>query len=234
MSNEFYLRTSALVGDDNLEKIKKSHIVLCGCGGVGSYALEALVRIGVGKLTVIDNDKVAPSNINRQIIALNSTIGKFKTDVAKLRASDINPDIEFNAINEFLTNENVDNIIPTDADFIVDAIDFVPAKVALAVFAKKHNINIIECLGTGNRLDATKFYVTDIYKTSGCPLAKKMRIELKKAGIERLDVLVSDAPVIKSVQVDDQGKKTVGSVSFVPSVAGLICAQHVINNILES
>ncbi len=162
MNDELYLRTRALIGDDGLEKIRKSHIVLCGCGGVGSYALEAFARVGIGKITVVDSDKVSCSNINRQIIALNSTVGKFKTDVAKLRALDINPNIEFNAINEFLTKENISEIIPTDANFIVDAIDFVPAKVALAVFAKKNNINIIVCLGTGNRLDATKFYVTDI------------------------------------------------------------------------
>ncbi len=232
--DELYLRTHALIGDDGLDKIKKAHVVLCGCGGVGSYTLEALVRIGIGRITVVDNDKISKSNINRQIIALNSTVGCFKTDVAKKRALDINPAVIFCGINEFLTKENVENIIPTDADFIVDAIDFVPAKVALAVFAKNNNIKIIECLGTGNRLDATKFHIKDIYSTAGCPLAKKMRTELKKAGIEKLDVLVSDAPVVKPAQIEDDGKKTVGSVSFVPSVAGLICAQHVINNILEN
>ncbi len=232
--DEIHLRTHALIGNDGLEKLKKSHVILCGCGGVGSYTLEALVRIGIGKITVIDNDKVSISNINRQIIALNSTVGCFKTDVARKRAYDINPNVDFCGINEFLTNENVEKILPDKADFIVDAIDFVPAKVALATFAKKNNIRIIQCLGTGNRLDATKFHIKDIYSTSGCPLAKKMRIELKKAGIEKLDVLVSDAPVIKPSQINDDGKKTVGSVSFVPSVAGLICAQFVINSILEN
>jgi len=232
--DKLYLRTAAIIGDTGINKIKRAHVVLCGCGGVGSYSLEALVRIGIGKVTVIDNDKVSQSNINRQIIALSSTVGKYKTDVAKARALDINPDIDFCDIKEFLTADNVNDIIPKDADFIVDAIDFVPAKVALAVFAKENNIKIIECLGTGNRLDATKFQIKDIYSTSGCPLAKKMRTELKKAGIEKLDVLVSDAPVVKPTQIDDDGKQTVGSVSFVPSVAGLICAQHVINTILEN
>ena len=231
--DKLYLRTAALVGEDGLEKIKNTHVVICGCGGVGSYALESLIRIGVGEITVIDNDKVSSSNINRQIIALNSTVGMYKTDVAKSRAVDINPNVRFNAVNEFLTADNIDSILPIDADYIVDAIDFVPAKVGLAVFAKKNSIKIIECLGTGNRLDATKFCIKDIYSTSGCPLAKKMRTELKKAGVEKLDVLVSDAPIIKPNQFDDDGKKTVGSVSFVPSVAGLICAQYVINNILE-
>ena len=232
--NDLYLRTHALIGDDGIKKIKNAHIVLCGCGGVGSYTLEALVRVGIGKITVIDNDKVSPSNLNRQIIALNSTIGCLKTDIAKSRALDINPNIDFTAKNVFLNENNIEQTIPKDADFIIDAIDFVPAKVGLAVFAKKHGLNLIECLGTGNRLDATKFSIKDIYSTSGCPLAKKMRVELKKAGIEKLDVLVSDAPVIKPSQINDSGKKTVGSISFVPSVAGLICAQYVINKILEN
>ncbi len=230
---EIFTRTSALIGDDGVKKLQKSHIILCGCGGVGSYALEALARIGIGKITVIDNDDVCESNINRQIIALGSTVGMLKTEVARARVSDINPDIEFYGKCEFLTADNVDEIVPKDADYIIDAIDFVPAKVALAVFAKKNNIGIIECLGTGNRLDATKFSIKDIYKTSGCPLARKMRSELKKAGIESLDVLVSDAPVIQPKELLSDKKRTVGSVSFVPSVAGLLCAQYVINKILE-
>lgn len=231
---EIFTRTSALIGDDGVEKLQKSHIVLCGCGGVGSYALEALARIGIGKITVIDNDTVSLSNINRQIIALTSTVGELKTEVAKKRVYDINPDIEFCGKNAFLTADNIDDIIPKDADYIIDAVDFVPAKVALAVFAKKNDISIIECLGTGNRLDATKFCIKDIYKTSGCPLAKKMRSELKKAGIQSLDVLVSDAPVIQPKRFLNDKKRTVGSVSFVPSVAGLLCAQYVINKILEN
>lgn len=231
--NEIFTRTSALIGDDGIEKLQKSHVVLCGCGGVGSYTLEALARIGIGKITVIDNDTVSLSNINRQIIALNSTVGDLKTDVAKNRVRDINPDIDFCGKNVFLTADNIEENLPKDIDYIIDAIDFVPAKVALAVFAKKNNIKIISCLGTGNRLDATKFTVKDIYKTSGCPLARKMRSELKKAGVDSLDVLVSDAPVIQPSQLLEDKKRTVGSVSFVPSVAGLLCAQYVINNILE-
>ncbi len=232
--NEIFNRTCALIGQDGLEKLQKSHIVLCGCGGVGSYALEALVRIGVGKITVIDNDIVTTSNINRQIIALNSTVGLLKTDVAEKRSLDINPNIEFCGKNVFLTSENINEHIPHDANFIIDAIDFVPAKVSLAVFAKNNNIDIIECLGTGNRLDATQFEIKDIYKTSGCPLAKKMRTELKKAGIDSLNVLISNSPTVQPNILLNDGKRTVGSVSFVPSVAGLLCAQYAINKILEN
>ena len=232
--NEKFTRTEALITSDGLKKLNNSHIVVCGCGGVGSYVFEALVRSGVGKITVIDNDVVSVSNINRQLIALDSTVGKSKVEVAKARALDINPDARVTAITEFITPNNVADIIDTDVDYIIDAIDFVPAKVALAVFAKQNNINIIECLGTGNRLDATKFKIIDVYKTSGCPLAKKMRVELKKAGVSSLDVLVSDAPVVKPDDIITDGKRTVGSVAFVPSVAGLIIAGYVINKILEN
>lgn len=230
---EKFARTESLITKSGLEKLKKSHIVLCGCGGVGSYVFEALVRSGVGKITVIDNDKVNVSNINRQLIALDSTVGQFKTDVAKQRAHDINPEAQVIGIKQYLTPDNIDSLIDKSADYIIDAIDFVPAKVGLAVFAKNNNINIIECLGTGNRLDATKFVITDVFKTQGCPLAKKMRIELKKAGIASLEILYSEAEVIKPDTVFDEGKRAVGSVAFVPSVAGLLIAGHVINKILE-
>ncbi len=231
--DNIFVRTRSLIGDDGLKKLKKSHIVLCGCGGVGSYAFEALVRSGVGKITVIDNDCVSPSNINRQIIALYSTIGNKKTTVAKNRALDINPEVEIVEKDIFLTDCIDESQIPTDADFIIDAIDYVPAKVALAVFAQKNNIPIICCLGTGNRLDATKFIITDIYKTSGCPLARKLRYELKKSGIACLDVIISKSPAMTPQDTFEDGKRYVGSVPFVPSVAGLLCAQHVINKILE-
>ncbi len=231
--NEKFIRTEALITSDGLKKLNNAHIVLCGCGGVGSYVFEALVRSGVGQITVIDNDRISVSNINRQLIALESTVGKNKVDVAKARAQDINPDAKINAVCKFITPDNVTDIIDSNVDYIIDAIDFVPTKVALAVFAKQNNINIIECLGTGNRLDATQFKITDVFKTSGCPLAKKMRTELKKAGVTNLDVLVSDAPVIKPDDIIADGKKTVGSIAFVPSVAGLIIAGYVINKILE-
>ncbi len=233
MNDNIFSRTTALISDEQFKKLNMSHVVLCGCGGVGSYTLEALVRAGIGKITVIDNDTVSVSNINRQIIALNSTVGQAKVEVAKKRAEDINPDIDFVGVQAFITPENTEQLIPKDADYIIDAIDFVPAKVSLAVFAKKHNIPILTCLGTGNRLDATKFHIADIYTTSGCPLARKMRYELKKAGITSLDVLYSDAKTITPAAEFTEGKRTVGSISFVPSVAGLLCAGHVITRIME-
>lgn len=232
--DDIFSRTKALVSDGQFNKLTAAHVVLCGCGGVGSYALEALVRTGIGKVTVIDNDTVSASNINRQIIALNSTVGKLKVDVARERTADINPDIDFCGIAEFLTRDNVCDILPKDADYIIDAIDHVPAKVALAEYAKKHGIPILGCLGTGNRLDAGRFYITDIYKTSGCPLARKMRYELKKACVDKLEVMVSGAEVLRPTTELSDGKRTVGSIAFVPSVAGLLCAQHVICKILES
>lgn len=231
--NDIFIRTTALVGEENFLKIKKAHVVLCGCGGVGSYAFEALVRTGVGKITVIDNDVVTTSNINRQITATADSVGQYKTDVAGFRAKLINPDIDYVGIKEFLTDKNISDILPQNADFIIDAIDFVPAKVALAKYSEDAGIPLICCLGTGNRLDASAFSVKDIYSTSGCPLARKMRYELKKSGVKKLKVLVSDAPTVTPQAVFDNGKRTVGSIAFVPSVAGLLCAQHVILNILE-
>lgn len=220
-----FSRSEALLGKDNLIKLKNSHIVLCGCGGVGSYALEALVRTGIGKITVIDSDKVDITNINRQIIATHDTIGQSKVSVAHMRAVSINPDIEFVEKSDFLTFDNIEEIIPSDANYVIDAIDFVPAKVGLALFSQKTQIPLISCLGTGKRLDATKFEFCDIYKTEGCPLARKMRYELKKYNIKKLTVLISKAEAFKT--------EGIGSVVFVPAVAGLLLAQKVIHDIIK-
>lgn len=223
-----FVRSISLLGDKTFEKIKNSHIVLCGVGGVGSYVFEALVRTGVGEITVIDSDTVAKSNLNRQLIATLDTVGMNKTDVAQQRAKNINPKVQINKCNTFLNAENINEVLPLSADYIIDAIDFIPAKTALAKFAKDRGIPIISCLGTGNRLDATKFEICDIYSTSGCPLARKMRYELKKAGVESLDVLFSKAPIVNHGAEFEDGKRTVGSVAFVPAAAGLIIAQYVI------
>lgn len=220
-----FTRSEALIGKNNIEKLKRCHVVLCGCGGVGSYTLEALVRSGIGKITLIDSDKVDITNLNRQLIATRNTIGELKTDAALKRAKSINPEIDFTVKTEFLDKDNTQEIIPTDANYIVDAIDFVPAKVSLAKFATDKNIPIISCLGTGKRLDATKFEICDISETSGCPLARKMRYELKKQNIKKLTVLFSKAEVI---QTDG-----IGSIAFVPSVAGLIIAQKVICDLIK-
>jgi tRNA A37 threonylcarbamoyladenosine dehydratase len=230
---ERFVRTEMLLGPEGMEKLSKSRVAIFGIGGVGGYVAEALARSGVGAFELIDNDTVSVSNINRQIIALTSTVGQAKVDVAKKRATDINPDIIFIALQEFITPENINKIIPDNADYIIDAIDFVPAKVSLAIFAKNHNIPILTCLGTGNRLDATKFRIADIYTTSGCPLARKMRYELKKAGVTNLEVLYSDAKTVLPTTEFTEGKRTVGSISYVPSVAGLLCAGHIITKIME-
>ncbi len=231
---EIFTRTKALIGECGLKKLKNSQVLLCGCGGVGSYALEALVRAGIGKITVIDADKVAVSNLNRQLIATSDTVGMLKTDAAEIRAKSINSDIDFTGISKFIDRQIAAELIPNNTDYIIDAVDFVPAKTALAEYAYQTDTPIISCLGTGNRLDATQFEICDIFETSGCPLARKMRCELKKAGVMKLDVLYSKAPVIQpEYEISDEGKRTVGSISYVPSAAGLLLAQHVITSLLE-
>ncbi len=228
---EIFTRTKLLIGDNALKKLQSSHVVICGCGGVGSYSLEALVRAGIGKITVIDSDRIDESNINRQIIATSQTIGILKTEAAKTRALSINPKIIFTGINAFLDTDNTKDLISKDADFIIDAVDFVPAKKAIALFSQSTSIPLISCLGTGNRTDATKFEICDIYKTDTCPLARKMRYELRRAGVKKLTVLYSKAKAVSPVYNNDASQHTVGSISYVPSVAGLLIAQHVITTL---
>ncbi len=232
MDMEIFTRTKLLIGSAALEKLKNSHVVICGCGGVGSYSLEALARAGVGQITVIDSDRIDKSNINRQIIATADTIGLFKTQAAQERALSINPDIKFNAVNAFLDSDNTADIISKNADFIIDAVDFVPAKTALALFSQNTSVSLISCLGTGNRTDATKFEICDIYKTDTCPLARKMRYELRRAGVKKLTVLYSKAKTVKAYSGSVNGDSTVGSISYVPSVAGLLIAQYVITTLI--
>lgn len=230
---EIYSRTKAIIGEHGFNMLRRSHIVICGCGGVGSYTFEALLRSGIGKITLIDGDYVAKSNINRQLIATTDTVGIKKTEAAMLRANQIGGETELCFIDQFITKDNANDILPKNANFIVDAIDDVSAKTAIAIFAKSYSIPSICCLGTGNRLDATKFEICDLYKTSGCPLARKIRYEFKKAGIDRQTVLYSKAPTVIPDTDFTDGKRTVGSISYVPSVAGLLLAQHVILKITE-
>ncbi len=196
--------------------------MLFGLGGVGSYTFEALVRSGIGNIIAIDADTVAKSNINRQLIALNSTVGHDKIDIATARAKDINPDCTIIGIKKFILPENINEVPFENADYIIDAIDTVSTKIALACLAEEKNIPIISIMGTGNKSDATKFTVTDIYKTSVCPLCRVMRYELKKRGVKKLKVVYSQADIIK------HGETTVGSLSYVPGVAGLLAAGEVI------
>ena len=236
MLNQFS-RTELLIGKNGIEKLKKSKVAVFGIGGVGSFVVEGLVRAGIENFVLVDNDKVSITNINRQIIATHKTVGKPKVEVAKERIFDINPNAHVEIYQEFFMPDS-EEILDKTIDYIVDAVDTVTAKIELAVRAKKLNIPIISCMGTGNKLDPTKFEVTDIYKTSTCPLAKVMRKELKARDIKELKVVYSKEEPIK---VDDKickiecenKNKVPGSISFVPSVAGLIVAGEVIKDIIN-
>lgn len=234
MENVF-LRTEMLIGQASLGRLKNCRVAVFGIGGVGGYVVEALARCSVGHITLIDNDVVSPSNINRQIIALHSSVGKSKTAVAAERIKDINPEITVTEINKFVLPENIDEFSFCEYDYIVDAIDTVSGKIAIIEKAYKENIPVISSMGTGNKLDPTKFEIADIYKTSVCPLARVMRYELKKRGIKKLKVLFSKEEPIKPVNnnTDSSRRSTPGSISFVPSVAGLIIAGEVIKDIIK-
>lgn len=231
MVNEFS-RTELLIGSNGMEKLKNSHVAVFGVGGVGSYIAEALARSGVGTLTLIDNDVVSVTNINRQLIALHSTVGMKKTDVAKQRILDINPNAVVNAIDCFYTGNEIDL---QNFDYIADAIDSVASKLALIENAYRLNIPLISSMGTGNKLDPMKLTVTDIYKTEMCPLAKVMRHELKKRDVKRLKVVYStEKPCEHKAESEEitPKRKTIGSVSFVPSVAGLIIAGEIVKELI--
>lgn len=234
MPNQF-TRTEMLLGREAVHKLKQCRIAVFGIGGVGGYTVEALARSGVGTLDLIDNDTVSLTNINRQIIALHSTVGMNKTEAAKKRLLDINPNIKINTYNTFFTPENSGEFNFSQYDYIVDAIDTVSGKIELAVQADKANVPIISSMGAGNKLDPTRFEVSDIYKTSVCPLARVMRRELKKRNIRKLKVVYSKEEALspKCESDEDSGMKrqTPASIAYVPSVVGLIIAGEVINDI---
>lgn len=230
--SEFFTRTEILLGEESMEKLKNSRIAVFGTGGVGGYVCEALARSGVGSVDIIDNDKVSPSNINRQIIATSKTIGEYKVDVMKSRMLDINPDINVQTYKCFFLPENSNDFPFTEYDYVVDAIDTVTAKIELVMKCQEANIPIISSMGAGNKLDPTMFRVTDIYKTKMCPLAKVMRYELKKRGVKKLKVVYSEEkPMSPIVELGEKGRSTPGSIAFVPSAAGLIVAGEVIKDI---
>lgn len=229
-----FSRTALLLGDGAIEKLKNSRVAVFGVGGVGGYVVEALARSGVGTLDLIDKDTVSVSNINRQIIALHSTIGQLKTEVAAARARDINPDIVVHTHNVFYLPETAQEFDFSAYDYVVDAIDTVSGKIALAEQAKAGGTPIISSMGAGNKLDATAFEVADIAKTSVCPLARVMRRELKKRGIEHLKVVYSKEEPLSSPLTDEEsGKAIPGSIAFVPSVVGLIIAGEVIKDLVK-
>lgn len=233
-----FIRSELLLGKESTERLKNAKVIVFGVGGVGSYTVEALARAGIGTIAVVDDDTVAESNLNRQLIATVETIGELKISVAEKRILSINPDCEVRALKKFLTKDNIGEFSLDEYDYIVDAIDTVSAKIALAVFADTHGVPIISSMGTGNKLDPTQFEVSDIYKTSVCPLARVMRYELKKRGVKHLKVVYSKEEPMKPIGYEEpdcvhQKRQTPGSVSFVPPVAGMIIAGEVIKSIAK-
>lgn len=229
--NAFYERTARMLGEEAVEKLKNARIALFGLGGVGGHAAEALARAGVGHLTLVDGDTVSESNMNRQLFAVQSTVGLPKTEAAKRRLSDINPSIKIDARPLFVTADNLSEFDFSTYDYIIDAIDTVSSKIAIIMAAKETDTPIISCMGAGNKLDPTAFRVADIYQTSVCPLARVMRLELRRRGVKKLRVVYSEEPPVKVEKEIVNGKPVPGSVSFVPSVAGLILAGEAIKAI---
>jgi len=226
MENQFE-RTELLIGKEAAEKLASCRVAVFGVGGVGGHCAEALARSGVGTLDLIDFDTVSPTNLNRQIIALHSTVGKYKVDVAKERFEDINPEIKVNAVKKFYSPETENEFDFSNYDYIVDAIDTVTGKIALAVNAQKSGTPIISSMGAGNKLHPEMFEISDIYKTCVCPLARVMRRELKQRGIKKLKVVFSkEEPITVSADYP-------GSTAFTPSAAGLIIAGEVIRDLIK-
>ena len=229
MQNKALDRQIRLIGQEKTQLLQGKCVAVFGLGGVGSYTVEALARAGVGKIVVCDGDVVDVTNINRQLYALNSTVGQSKTSVCKSRVLDINPNAQVVEYNKFFTKETVGDFDLEDVDYIVDCIDMVSSKILLVERAKSAYKPIIACLGTGNKLDPTAFKVADIYKTKMCPLAKVLRKELKDRGIKDLTVVYSEEEPKTPFGED---KRTPASISFVPSVAGLILASKVIKDLI--
>ena len=233
--NEIFKRLELLIDEEGMNKLKGAHVAVFGVGGVGGYALEALARSGISEFTIFDHDTVSLSNINRQIIALHSTIDEYKVDVFEKRLKDINPEIIIHKSTNFVTKENIDEIDFSRFSFIVDCIDTVSTKILLAEIAYKNNIEIISSMGTGNKLDPSKLVITDINKTEICPLARVMRYELRKRDIKKLTVLYSTEIPIKTnlADIENSGKRSVpGSSAFVPPAAGLYIASYVVRKII--
>lgn len=234
-----FQRTELLLGCEGMERLKKAHVAVFGVGGVGGYVVEALVRSGVGTIDVFDSDTVCITNLNRQIIAVEDTIGQYKVDAIKSRALSINPEVVINTYKCFYLPENADEYDLSVYDYIVDAIDTVKAKIELVLRAQAASVPIISCMGAGNKMEASMFEVSDIYKTEMCPLAKTMRQELKKRRVKRLKVVYSKEKPIKPMQPNEtdggiKKRSTPGSIAFVPAVAGLIAAGEVVKELVKS
>ena len=250
MLNQFS-RTELLLGKDGMERLKNARVAVFGIGGVGGYTVEALARSGVGTLDLIDDDKVCLTNLNRQIIATRKTVGKYKVDVAKERILEINPDAVVHTYKMFYMPDTAEQFDFSQYDYVVDAIDTVTGKIELVMQAQKSNTPIISCMGAGNKMDASAFEVADIYKTSGCPLARVMRRELKKRGVKKLKVVYSEEQPVRPLEDMSISCRThcicppgaarkcterrdiPGSTAFVPSVAGLIIAGEVVKDLCK-
>ena len=225
--NEMFLRSSLLLGEENTERLKHSKVALFGVGGVGSFCLEALVRTGVGEIHIFDSDCVEITNLNRQIIATNGTLGKPKVEVAKERAESINKEVKIVPYEVYYSPENSAEFDLSQYDYVIDAIDSVTSKIELILNCQSLGVPIISSMGTGNKLEPTGFKIADIYKTEGCPLARVMRYELKKRGVKKLKTLYSPEKPHKN------NTDTVGSAVFVTGTAGLIIAGEVIKDLLD-
>ena len=229
---EQFIRGVGVLGEDGIEKLNNSRVIVFGVGGVGGFCAEALCRAGVGRIDIVDGDVVSVSNLNRQIIALHSTIGKSKVDVLRERLLDINPECHVEAIRLFYLPENADEIDLTQYDYIIDAVDTVSAKLEIITRADAAGIPIISAMGAGNKLDPSRFEVSDIYKTTVCPLSRIIRRELKARGVRKLKVVYSKEEPRQNMGIDAESKKPIpSSLSFVPSVMGLIMAGEVIKDI---
>ena len=229
MEEKWNSRTELLIGKENLEKLSKSKIIVYGIGGVGSFVVEGLVRAGIENIILVDNDVISPSNINRQIHATTSNIGKLKVECMKERILLINPNVKVETYVPTDMSIEEETLIDDSVSYVVDAVDTITTKLKLIEKSKKENVPIISCMGTGNKLDPTQFEISDIYKTSVCPLAKVMRKELRKRKITSLKVLYSKEEPIKH----NTEKRTPASISFVPSVAGMIIAGEIVKDIIE-
>ena len=235
MQNQFS-RTQMLLGKEALEKLNNSRVIIFGIGGVGGYTAEALCRSGVGNIDIVDNDKVALTNLNRQIIALNSTIGKYKVDVMQERLKDINTNLNINTFKTFYTQDSRNDFDFSKYDYVIDAIDTVTGKLTLIEECNKTNTPIISSMGTGNKINPEMLEIADIYKTSVCPLARAIRQELKKRNIPKLKVVYSKEQPIKPKEesTEETIKHSIpASISFVPSVAGLIIAGEVVKDLIK-
>ena len=233
---EQFARTGLLLGEENMQKLADMRVAVFGIGGVGGYVVEALARSGVGTFDLIDNDTVALSNLNRQIIATKDTIGRYKTEVMRERILSVNPEAKINVHNCFYLPENAAEFDFSEYSYVVDEVDTVTAIIDIIMQAQAAGVPVISSMGAGNKLDATKLVVTDIYKTTMCPLAKVMRRELKKRGVKKLKVVYSTEKAIKPVgEVEENTgrRSTPGSISYVPSVAGLLIAGEIIKEIIE-